>query len=151
MLAAFAVTFRETLEAALIVDIMLAMVKRFQKKAFLKSIWLGTSSAIFASLLLAAVFSVFFGGFEGKTERIFEGILMILAAGVLSYMILWMQFKRAVFEGKVKKATMEDRPFYLGRLLLLQWSEKVWKPCCFFLQSIRQPKLYPQELVEYLV
>ncbi|OAA26531.1 hypothetical protein AT15_06485 [Kosmotoga arenicorallina S304] len=81
-----------------------------------KSIWTGTALAIISSILLAFVFNMVFGNFEGRVEEIFEGVLMLLAAGVLTYMIFWMQFKRAEFEGKVDRAVSEDKPIYLGLL-----------------------------------
>lgn len=116
MLAAFAITFRETLEAVLIVGIILSLLRKIGRKELSKSVWIGTILATAGSLILALFFSLFLGGFEGRTEQIFEGIMMVFAAGVLTYMLFWMQFKRAAFEGKIEKAALKDSPFSLGLL-----------------------------------
>jgi len=119
MLAAFTITFREALEAALIVGIMLGLLGKMEKKELSRGVWYGTIAGIAGSLILAVVMSVALGGFEGKVEEIFEGILMILAAAVLTYMIFWMQFNRAAFEGKIEKAAVRNSIWSLAILAFI--------------------------------
>ncbi len=90
MIAGFLITFRETLEAALVVGIVLAYLVRIKQPNYKKFVWWGVLFGILASIAGAIIFTALFGGFSGRTEEIFEGILMFVAAGLLTTMILWM-------------------------------------------------------------
>ena len=48
-----------------------------------------------ASILFAVVLSLLGAELEGKAEEIFEGVTLLLAAGMLTWMIFWMQNKGA--------------------------------------------------------
>lgn len=95
MFSAFLITLREGLEAALIISIILAYLTRSDKRSAFKQVWLGTGLAIAVSLIAGAIIFVVAGEFTGRAEEIFEGIAMLLAAGVLTWMIFWMR-KQAV-------------------------------------------------------
>ncbi|MHA2271268.1 MAG: FTR1 family iron permease [Candidatus Hodarchaeales archaeon] len=88
--AAFLITLRETMEAALIVGILLAYLDKTGNFQLKRDVWIGTILAVVASGLAAVLFEVFTNGFEGDTEKLFEGIVMLLAASILTSMILWM-------------------------------------------------------------
>ena len=90
MIAAALLAFREGLEAALILGIVLGVVRRVGRREQEKMVWLG---ATLAALLSLAVGLTLYGvgvSFEGKAEEVFEGVAMLLAAGVLTWMIFWM-------------------------------------------------------------
>ena len=91
MNAAFLITFREGLEAALIVGILFAAMKALgaQKKNFV--VWLGVLMGLFLSFVFAWAFATFTTGFEGATEKLYEGILMLVAAGIITHLIFWMR------------------------------------------------------------
>ena len=57
----------------------------------------------FLSLLLAVFLSLIGAEFEGNGEVIFEGTTMLLAAGLLTWMVFWMQ-KQA----RSKKTSIEN-------------------------------------------
>lgn len=88
MIASFLITFRETIEAALIVSILLVLLK--EKRKLRLNVYYGVLSAIVASILTAIAFNFFAGGFEGASEKIFETITMLAAAALLTYVIIWM-------------------------------------------------------------
>jgi len=90
MVAAVLLAFREGLEAALILGIVLGVLRRVGRREQEKMVWLGASLAAVASL--AAGLALYAAGinFEGKAEEVFEGVAMLLAAGVLTWMIFWM-------------------------------------------------------------
>jgi high-affinity iron transporter len=54
-------------------------------------VWRGAGLAAFLSILVAILLNMLGMEFDGKGEQIFEGIAMFLAAGVLTWMILWMR------------------------------------------------------------
>jgi len=94
-ISAFLITLRETMEAALIVGILLAYLSKTDNTEYRRDIWLGTGMAVVASIIGAAIVQIVFGGFKGNAEKLYEGIVMITAALVLAWMIIWM-FRNSV-------------------------------------------------------
>ena len=90
VLSSFIITFRETLEAALIVGIILAYLIKTKRERYNNIVYLGIASAIIASIIGSFLFNSLAGGFTGRAEEIFEGISMIFAAFLITFMILWM-------------------------------------------------------------
>ena len=103
MNAAFFITFREGLEAALIVGILFAAMKALgaQKKNFV--IWIGALVGLLLSLFFAWGFAVFTSGFTGTTEKVYEGILMFLAAGIITHLIFWMRREGKLITARLNK------------------------------------------------
>lgn len=85
MFQIFLLVFREGLEAAIIIAIMLAFLKRTENKALFKNIWQAVFSAISVCVLLGTVIFATVGEFEGRGEEIFEGTMMLLAAVVITH------------------------------------------------------------------
>jgi high-affinity iron transporter len=90
MLVSLLITFREALEAALIVGIIAAYLAKVDRKDLSKHLYLGAGGAVLASLLLGWTFMAIYGGLSGQAEELFEGLAALTAAGVLTYMIFWM-------------------------------------------------------------
>ena len=88
--SALLLTLREGLEAALIVAIVLAYLKRLGREQAFKTVWLGTGAAIALSLIAGIIVFNVLGGLEGTAEEITEGVIAFTAAGVLTWMIFWM-------------------------------------------------------------
>ena len=104
MFASFLITFRETLEAALVVGIVMGFLSRTGQKRLNSAVHLGIGAGISLSLLGAWLFNRLAGGFEGRAEEIFEGLTMLVGAGLLTTMILWMMKHKpstAQIEGKI--------------------------------------------------
>lgn len=102
MFAAGLITFRETLEAALVVGIVLTFLTKTNQHTFKKFVWRGIGVGIFISVVLAFTLETFFGGFTGKIEEIFEGVLMLITASFLTWMILWVHRQKDVAK-KIKE------------------------------------------------
>lgn len=116
-LSSAVITFRETLEAALVVGIVLAFLSRVNQKRFSRYVYLGVAAAVIGSIFTAVAFQLVAGGFEGRAEQVFEGSTMVVAALLLSWMILWMfrqrmSIKRHV-EEKVSKAVEKQEKLEL--------------------------------------
>jgi len=90
MLASFLLALREGLEAALIISLLLGALRKLDYRNADRNIWLGTGAALLASVLAGLLLNLLGTRFSGRTEEIFEGITMLLAAGVLTWVILWM-------------------------------------------------------------
>lgn len=90
----FIITFRESLEAALIVGIILSYLKNTEKSQFVKFVYAGIFLGLAGSLLGAFGFYQIVGSFEGVSEQIFEGITMTLGAILIVYLVVWMANKK---------------------------------------------------------
>ncbi|MCJ7807795.1 MAG: FTR1 family protein [Dehalococcoidia bacterium] len=95
MFSALLITLREGLEAALIIGIILAYLAKTNNSQGFRYVWFGTSLAIATSLIAGAAIYFTAGNLEGRAEVIFEGSALFVAAGVLTWMILWMR-KQAI-------------------------------------------------------
>lgn len=91
MAASFLLSLREGLEAALIIGIVLGALHKIMQPELRSAVWRGAGAAGVLSLL--AAFTLYWIGaeIEGRAEEIFEGSAMLTAAGLLTWMIFWMQ------------------------------------------------------------
>jgi high-affinity iron transporter len=89
------VTTREGLEASLIVGIVLAYLAKTDNRGYFRVIWLGTAVAVALSIALGAGLFFTVGELEGRSEQIFEGVAMLSAVAVLTWMIFWMRKQAA--------------------------------------------------------
>jgi len=91
MLASALITLREGLEAALIVGIVLGVLRKLGHSDRSRPVWAGVLAAVVVSVAAGLTLNALGVAFEGRGEEIFEGVAMLLAAGVLTWMIFWMQ------------------------------------------------------------
>jgi len=91
MIAAFLITLREGLEAALIVGIVLGVLRKLGRSDRSGPVWIGVAAAAALSVAIGLALNALGVAFEGRGEQIFEGVAMLLAAGVLTWMIFWME------------------------------------------------------------
>ena len=112
MLASFLLSLREGLEAALIIGIVLGTLRQMRRMEMVPSVWYGAFSAILVSLAGGVILTAFGLSLEGAAEQVFEGITMLLAAGVLTWMIFWMNRQarniKGELEGGVNKAAFDS-------------------------------------------
>lgn len=85
----FVTSLREVLEAALIIGIIASYLTMIDRKDLHRDILYGVLGAILFSVGIAWVFLTFFKDLA-EYQKLFEGIVMFLAAAVLSWMIVWM-------------------------------------------------------------
>lgn len=116
----FIITFRESLEASVIVGMLLAILQAFHIEKKSLYIWGGVVTGVIGSLIFAAIFHYFLGGFSGKAEKIYEGILMFLAAGMITHMVFWMgkrtKYLRTELKNKVENIIESKTLWMLGAL-----------------------------------
>jgi high-affinity iron transporter len=104
MLGQYLITFRETLEAALITAIILAYLIRTDREHLKRFVWYGVYLAVIFSLILGAIIWVVYGNLSKPSQVLFEGVAAIIAVVVLTSMIFWMSTK-----GKEIKKEVEGR------------------------------------------
>ena len=91
MLTSLLVTLREGFEAALIVAIVLAYLREIGAAGRGRVVWAGVAAAAAVSLAAGAALFVTGAELEGSAEALFEGVVMLAAVAVLTWMIVWMQ------------------------------------------------------------
>ncbi|GCD81618.1 hypothetical protein PTHTG4_06800 [Parageobacillus thermoglucosidasius] len=88
---ALLITFREALEALLIVGIITSYLKRVDHREYTKYVWLGAGLAVLASVGVAILFQVVFTGFAAMGSETYLKIgIMFVSAVLLTQMVFWM-------------------------------------------------------------
>jgi high-affinity iron transporter len=108
MITSFVLALREGLEAALIISIALGTLRRTGRADLKRSLWAGVTSAGLLSLIIALALRMVGEELEGTAEQVFEGVTMLLADGVLTWMVFWMSSQavnaKSQLESKVSQA-----------------------------------------------
>lgn len=105
---AFLIMLREGLEIALVVAIILAYLKRMDRRSEFKAVWAGAGAGVAAALGAGSAVFIAVGDLHGTAEPITEGVIALVAAAVLSWMIFWMarqaRYIKGTLEAKVEAA-----------------------------------------------
>ena len=102
MLASFLLSLREGIEAALIIGIVLGALRKLNRPELVPAVWYGTISAVLVSLVAGILLTALGLSLEGAAEQIFEGVAMLLAASVLTWMIFWMSRQARSIKGDLE-------------------------------------------------
>lgn len=105
---ALLITFREALEALLIVGIITSYLKRIDQSRYVKYVWLGAGLAVFASAIVALLFQVVLTGFSTMASEIYLKVSIIFISSILlTQMVFWMAEHskdiKSSMEGKMSK------------------------------------------------
>jgi high-affinity iron transporter len=87
---AFFLFFREGFESFLILFLVLGFIEKSGNISLKKTVYSGALAAIGASISLALLFYFIKIEFKGNTEKVFEGITMMVTSILLAVMILWL-------------------------------------------------------------
>jgi high-affinity iron transporter len=96
------ITFREALEAALIVTIMITYLRKIGKQELNKYSYLGVGAAVITSLGVGIVLQSFYGGLGEIQGQLFEGVASLTAVVVLTSMIFWMTKHSKEIKGELE-------------------------------------------------
>lgn len=118
-LPTFAITLREGVEAALVVGIVLACLKKAQANQLNQWVYAGVGVGIAVSALIGVLFGWVIqtlGAANPKytpvVEPLLEGVFSVLAIAMLSWMLIWMtrqaRFLKAEVEGAVTSALKQN-------------------------------------------
>ena len=117
MLPALVITLREGLEAALIVVIVAAYLKRTGRLKLLPRIWIGVAGAVVVSIILGLAIAAGTARMSFKAQEAFEGGATLVAVGVLTWMIFWMRHHARSIKGELE--TKIDSALSSGHKLAL--------------------------------
>ena len=120
--------FREALEAALIVGVLISLLYRTKRELMAKWVWSGVVLALIASVLTWMIFEIFVGEFSKKNEELFEGLLYLVAAILITTVILHVigHASKEILENKAERAIEIREAFGIGLLAFVSvWREGV--------------------------
>jgi high-affinity iron transporter len=89
--AAFLITLREGLEAAVIVSIVLTYLRQIGRQDAFRQVWLGLGAAIGVGALVGVLTYGLIGGLEGDLRRLVFAGVSLAAVAVLTWMLVWMR------------------------------------------------------------
>ncbi|MEG4390884.1 FTR1 family protein [Microcoleus sp. BROC3] len=115
----FVITLREGVEAALVVGIVLACLKKSEQSHLNSWVYTGIAAGIAASACVAALFNQLLDALSTSNQpyapvikQLLEGSLGIVAIAMLSWMLIWMtqqaRFLKEEVEGAVTAALTEN-------------------------------------------
>src|SRR3989338_3028665 len=94
MIPSFLITFREVIEALLIVAAILGILAKLSDKKGMRTVWWATAAAAAVSLIVLVVGSLI--GlkiqqiYTGRTEEMIEGILMVTSAVFITWAVFFL-------------------------------------------------------------
>jgi high-affinity iron transporter len=102
-MGAFIVVLREAFEACLVLSLIFAfLTKTGLKERHARAIWAGVAAAIATSVVAGAILFAALGEVEGTGQQIFEGIAMLVACAVLTWMVFWMRKQARTIGGHLR-------------------------------------------------
>jgi high-affinity iron transporter len=107
MLPSFLLSLREGIEAALIIGIIIGVLTKINRQEMRPIVWRGVILAIVLSFAFGTGLNAVGMEFTGQLEEIFEGFAMLLAAAILTWMILWMQRQGSQIQRELEARTVQ--------------------------------------------
>ena len=80
----------------------MSVLRKMEHQELNNAVWLGAISGILVSVIAALGLSWIGAEFEGPGEQLFEGISMIFAAGVITWMVFWMRKQSGAIKIKIE-------------------------------------------------
>ena len=108
---------REGVEAALILAIICAYLAKTGNQRYFPNVFVGAGLALGLSAIIGIVLFATVGSFNEPYEQLFEGLTMILAASVVTWMLFWMRRQAASVRGELHAAV--DRALDNGSVTAL--------------------------------
>lgn len=102
MLVPFLIMLREGIEAALIVGIVASYLHQTGRSRMMSAVWVGVFLAAALSLFVGAGLQVMAAEFPQKQQELFEGVVGLIAVGLLTSMVFWMRKAARSIRGELQ-------------------------------------------------
>jgi len=112
------IILREGFEAILIVSLVFAYLKKMGAEDKYSYVWGGIAAGLAGSIAIAFGFSAI-ASLTHAHEEIFEGVTMLLAAGVMTYVAFWCHGAQEHFEKDIVKTLTVGTSIALGATVCL--------------------------------
>jgi len=109
------IVWRESLEAALIVGILLAYLGRAGSRGGVRAVWAGAVAAIVAAVTLGVLCGDVVARLDPDGQELIQAGILFLATGVLTWMVLWMHARARGLKGELQRKA--DEALLTGRRL----------------------------------
>lgn len=133
------IALREGFEAALIVAIVLAFVKRSPRPDMAQAVWLGAVAAIALAATIGVVLHLTIDGLVGSARTRTFAAICIGAAALLTWMIFWMRknarYLKKGLEGRAGVAVMESSAFGLAMVAFLAVAREGLETALFLISA----------------
>jgi high-affinity iron transporter len=103
MVGSALILLREGLEGALIVAIVLAYLRKLGRQDAFPAIWAGAGAALAIGVGVGTILFVTIGELTGDARKITFSAIMLVAAGVLTWMIFWMRRQARAVKGELQQ------------------------------------------------
>jgi high-affinity iron transporter len=134
------VVLREGFEASLVVGIVLAFLDRTGRRDGFAAVWVGVAGALALSLTVGIALFAAGAELDGTSEAVFEGVVMLVAAGLLTWMIFWMRGRartlRSEIEGRTQAALDAGSAVGLGLVVFLGVAREGVETALFLFSSV---------------
>ncbi len=102
MIVPFLIMLREGIEAALIVGIVASYLVRSGRREWLPALWIGVGFACAVSLAAGAALDIVIGELPQRGQELFEAVIGLIAAAMLTSMVFWMRKAARSIKGELQ-------------------------------------------------
>ena len=103
MIPALLIMVREGFEAALVVSIVFAYLRKIGRLDLGRAAWAGVASATVVAALIGVVIHLTIGSLEGNARKHAFAVVSVAAVVVLTWMIFWMRRQSRAIKGDIEQ------------------------------------------------
>lgn len=103
MIPTFVIGLREGVEAALIVGIIAAFLRRQDQRETLRWVWVGVGIAVALCLAVGVALQILDRQLPEEQQEELETIVALAAVGIVTFMIFWMRSHAAGLKGELEE------------------------------------------------
>ena len=104
MLPTFVIGLREGVEAALIVGIIAAFLRKERGAGAMRGVWIGVAAAVALCVLVGVGLQVLNQDLPHREQEGLESIIALLAVGAVTFMIVWMRRHARSIAGELRQS-----------------------------------------------
>jgi high-affinity iron transporter len=103
MIQTLLIVWRESLEAALVVGILLTYLGRSGEREGVRYVWSGAAAALAIALLCAVASGDVIGELSGDAQELLQAGILFVAVAVLTWMVVWMHGHARGLRGDIER------------------------------------------------
>ena len=132
------ITLREGFEAALVVAIVLAAVRRSERPELARWVWYGVGAALGLSILVGGMIHVSIDDLTGVARSRVFAVICFAAAGLLTWMIFWMRKHARSLQGELEGKALQalhQSAFALGMVAFVSVAREGLETALFLIST----------------